>query len=254
MNLNIGDIRIRLDQQAERIISGLKDRSRYLSNQETFDANFSDGFSWFEYRLRAEQSLDAEFGRFEFEDQHPVLFTREDLASPRVKRSRTDDLLLPLTLDLGHQIIEFYREVLNKICRQGEDQNTYGETVKLDVNNVLSLYERICGIGPYVAESKIRNDPSVLYLVDTEDIRTRLTDKKREEKVIERAVETAARYKLPNPEAVRFIFTRIIDLTLDVEVKYVEAVKKQNEEPEVSVGWGQVSRGSKGTSIGFGSQ
>jgi chorismate mutase len=250
MRIDLNDIRVRLDQQTERIISGLKDRSRYLSNHGVFDKPFAEGLSWFGYRLREEQSLDSAFGRYDFEDQHPILFKKEALTQPKIRRARQEQQLIPVSIDFSLKIIQFYKELLNKICRQGEDPNTYGETVKLDVNNVLCLYERICGIGPYVAESKLRRDHSLAYVVDPEDIRVRLVHSRREEEVIEKAFQIAERYEMPNPESVRWVFRRIIDLTLDDEVAYIQAVQKKEEKLRTPPGWGQEPRkegnGSKG--------
>jgi len=153
--MELKDIRIKIDQMSERIVSGLKDRSRYPLSAGIFSEEFCNGKTWFEYRLLGEQCLDAEFGRYKFEDQHPLLFPKEDLPKPKMKRNPPKIGVAKVGIDVGNKVIELYKKILEKICQPGEDRNSYGEIAKLDVANVLALYERICGLGQEVAELKI---------------------------------------------------------------------------------------------------
>jgi chorismate mutase len=253
MKLELSELRIKLDQQAEKIISGLKDRSRYTLNKGVFTEPFYDKKSWFEYRLLGEQSLDSEFGRYEFEDQHPVFFSRAQLAKPKTNRLRAAVGLVPADIDMSAKVVGIYQKLLEKICEQGENPQFYGETVKTDVNNVLALYERIVGLGQKVAEAKVQEYPA-LFCLDENCIREKLSDSTREEKVIKQAVEIAQRYNLPNSLAMNDFFREIIDLTLDVEVNYViQAGEKEKRKPRVPAGFGQVASVSATNARGWGS-
>jgi hypothetical protein len=227
MTIDLSDIRIRLDQKAEEIISGLKDRSRYPLNEGVFLEEFKDGKTWFEHRLFLDQCADSEFGRYEFDDQHPLLFSRNELTTIHKKRNPPKSDLLGIDIDMFQKILEFYKEIVSRICKPGENPSTYGETAKRDVLNILCLYERICGIGPYVAQSKIQKAPSLLEMEDQKEIQEKLTYLKREEEVMTKGEKIAERYELPNPEVGRDIFRKIIDLTLEVEIKYIEEVRKE---------------------------
>jgi chorismate mutase len=224
MKIDLEEVRIKLDQHAERIVSGLKDRSRSPLNKGTFEETFFQDQTWFEYRLLKEQSLDAEFGRYEFEDQHPLLISRLQLEKPKVRRDHPALGLVTTKIDNSRRIISMYRKVLGLICQQGEDRNSYGETTKLDVGNVLELDERIF-LGKAVAEAKLQSNPSLKYL-EAEAIRTALINKTREQEVIEKARLLARRYSLAQEEVVADLFKEIIEVTLDLEVDYILQAKE----------------------------
>jgi len=250
--MKLQDVRVKIDQMSEKIVSGLKDRSRYSLSAGVFSEEAYDGKTWFNSRLLGEQSLDAVFGRYEFEDQHPLLFTREDLPVSRIKRNPPSIGVVRVGIDVGSKVIGLYKEALKKICPSGEDKNSYGEIAKLDVSNVLALYERICGIGQEVAELKIQENTGIVYL-DKETIIEKLRNTKREQEVIDSGIEIAKRYLLPNSETMALFFRNIIDITIGVEVDYVLKVReKRDKEPRVPPGFGQVARKGERRGIGFG--
>ena len=223
----VNDIRPKLDELAEEIIISLKRRSRFLLNEPVYRQEFKKtGKTWFEYRLFKDQDTDSEFGRYVFDDQHPMLFSRDELAEP-AERKPSENEVVPVDIDMGDKIVAFYREILPQICQVGYNNDTYGETVLQDSLNIRTLYERVCGIGPYVAQSKIQDDPSLLDIVDELELREKLVYPDREEFVMAKGVALAEKYGLPNPEVGRWIFRRIIDLTLDVEVAYINHVQEQ---------------------------
>ena len=240
--INLSDLRVRIDQMTEKIVSGLKDRSRYLLNEGVFTEKFYEGKTWFEYRLKREQDLDSEFGRYEFSDQYPLLFEKERLAKPKAERTiAPSDVKAVKIVDVGDKIIGLYKSMLQELCIKGEDKTTYGETVKCDVNNVLLYSERTTGIGRLVAEAKIKECPSILDCKSDEEIRSKLVNPKRETEVINNATEIAKRYELDKPELIQKFFRGLIDLTVYVEVKYIEGVKRLKESENNSkthVGWG----------------
>jgi chorismate mutase len=225
MAINLSDLRVRIDQTTEKIISALKDRSRYKLNRGVFTEEFSDGKTWFEYRLKKEQDLDSEFGRYEFPDQYPLMFTKEELAQPKKKRIILQSDVKSLSIDVGEKIIEFYKKMLPELCDEGENRANYGETVKCDVNNVMLYNERINGIGRFVAEAKLQKKPSIATLTSIDDIGKILVVPKREEEVIEEAVKIARKYELHRPEFIKKFFRQIIDLTLYAEMEYVKKAR-----------------------------
>ncbi|MDD4871363.1 MAG: hypothetical protein PHR77_12460 [Kiritimatiellae bacterium] len=251
----IDNLRLKLDQMSERIVSGLKDRSRYVISNGVFSEEFSNGMSWFRYRLFREQSLDAEFGRYEFEDQHPLLFSKEQLAMPKRTRPHNDLGIAHVPVDNGDSILTLYRQTITKICESGEDHDNYGEIAKLDVSNVLTLYERICGFAAKVAEYKIEKEPRTLHF-DPDFLRSYLTDTEREKQVISYALKLAQKAQLPHPELMSDFFRTIINRTMDVEVEYIlkASEARRNQTPRSPVGFGQTPRSQEQKSSGWGSK
>jgi chorismate mutase len=229
MTIDIKDLRVRLDQITEQIISGLKDRSRFPLNILVFTEKFSDGLTWIQYRLKKEQDLDAEFGRYEFDDQYPLLFKPEELAKPKKEREAPSNHVRQVYIDVGEDIIEFYISMLPELCKgeEYEDGASYGETTKVDVNNLLLYHERINGLGRHIAQSKIDKNSGILELETDEEIRKALIDPGREDDVIEKAIEIARKYDLYRPRFIKEFFRGIMNLTLEAEVKYVKQVKQE---------------------------
>ncbi|MFH1307607.1 MAG: hypothetical protein ABIH72_02035 [archaeon] len=222
MKIDIEDLRIRINQINERLISGLKDRSRYKLNMGIFSNEFSSGMSWFEYRLKKEQDLDSEFGRFEFPDQAPILFKKEELTSPRKQRIIPESEVKMLIVDIGKEIIEFYKEILPELCREGDDKESYGETAKLDVNNILLFSERIGGIGKCVAQAKLQKNPEIKNLENEQELLEALEDKAREQELIYEVKRIAEEYELNMPELIEKIFRKIIEFNKKVQINYIK--------------------------------
>lgn len=254
MAQSLEEIGIKLEQQAERIISGLKDRSRYPLNAETYMQQFHEGKTWFEYRLLKEQSLDAEFGRFDFEDQHPILFDTAEFHFVRKTRMPLRKNLVPVKYGISAEVINTYQRCISQICRPLEDEATYGETTKLDVQNVLTLYERICGLGSEVAARKLEENPELMYL-DSETIIKKIRRIDIEEKRIATAIDLAKHYKIPKPNIIGDFFKEIIALTIKAELEYIQAAKKLEEsKPKTPIGFGQTPRNnSEANRKGWGS-
>lgn len=248
MPVDLKDIRIRLDQQTERIVSGLKDRSRYLLNNGVYSECLPNRRTWFEDRVYMDLCSDALHGRFEFEDQAPFLFLKKDLPKSLVKRNVPKPCLAEVSINIGEDVIDLYRKTLFEICMLGENRSDYGAVAKLDASNVACLHERIRGLGPYVAQSKIEKDPSLLEIFNEDFLREQLVYPEREEEVMQKAVEISEKYGLPYPESMRQLFRGVIDLTLNVELAYIKEVR-QNPDP---VGWGRCSKPKRVSGMGFG--
>jgi chorismate mutase len=255
MVAKIDNLRMKLDQMSERIVSGLKDRSRYTISNGVFLEEFFNGMTWFRYRLFREQSLDSEFGRFEFEDQHPFIFKKDQLTPPKRPRPHADIGITSVEFDNGPEILNIYRDIIGKICKPGEDPDNYGEIAKLDVSNVLTLYERICGFAAKVAEFKIEKEPRTLHF-EPEFLRSYLTDAEREKQVMDYALALARKEQLPNPEVMPGFFRTIIDRTLDLEVDYIfkASENRRNTTPRSPVGFGQTPRDPEPKRSGWGTK
>ncbi|MBW2981459.1 hypothetical protein KY343_01135 [Candidatus Woesearchaeota archaeon] len=248
MAINLQDLRVRLDQLTEQIISGLKDRSRFPLNKGVFIDEFSDGYSWLEYRLKKEQDMDSEFGRYEFLDQYPIGFRKDQLVKPKMKREIPQLDVKTFPLNMGEKIMDFYINMVMSLCIDGEDKSLYGETARCDARNILMYQERIDGIGREVAQSKIDNNPGIVGLKTYEEIKDSLIFPRRERKVIRKAVKIARRYELiqprwhirtyrrligssdsnqryVSPEFIEKFFRGLIDLTVEAEIKYIKKVR-----------------------------
>ena len=249
MPANLGDIRIRLDQYTGKIVSGWKDRSRYPQNPGIFTQKFSKDRTWFEYRLYKEQDLDAEFGRFEYDDQHPLKIRKGELAAPIVRRKPPQHGIQPANIEIGDAVIAFYQDLSTKISAEGEDLDSYGETAKVSVENVLMIHERILGMSKYVAQAKIMKDPRLSEITDIAELEKRLRNPDREAVVVHTAVDLASQYELSTPQVIAEAFRKIIDLTVAAEVAYLVYLQKSAAPETISklremgvsctgVGWG----------------
>lgn len=220
----LSEIRIRLDQMTERIISRLKDRSRFPRNSTVYlpggvPLRGRKGISFLEFALEGLEAYHSSLGRYEYPDQYP-LFSAEMPGSPA---SRTVNIAaLPrLLINIKEDLLAFHSETVERICQEGDDPGTYGETVYLDADLLQLLNERI-NIGRYVAEAKMAADPSLsASLKDGKQLAARLTDAAREEILIGRVREISRRYELPE-EAAESVFRWIIQETLKVEVAYLQ--------------------------------
>ena len=224
--MDISDLRLRLDQMNEKIISGLKIRSKYTCNLNTFDKKFSGNKSWILYRLKKEQDIDSEFGRYLYLDQAPFIYTKNQLAKPKITRKIVSKGIEPLRIDLSSKIIEVYKKVLTELCPVGENEETYGETTKLDVENILEINERILGLGEQVAYFKISHEPILLDITSREEIKSRLFAPEREKEVIEKTSLIAQKYEIANTPAVNEFTKKIIDLTTTAEIEFILKAQK----------------------------
>lgn len=223
--LDIKELRIKIDQLNEKIISGLKDRSRFPTNFGVFKKNFYNDMTWFEYRLKKEQDLDSEFGRFLYYDQQPFIFSKKDLLKSKIK-SPINKGLKPIEIDLSKKIIKLYKNTINNICKKEEDISSYGETVKLDVENILTLNERTVGIGEQVAAYKISSEPELLSLKNKNEIRKNLIKPQREIEVIKKTKSIAKKYGIKKNDFVKNFAKELIEITLDAEVHFILNSKK----------------------------
>ncbi len=219
-NVDIADLRIKIDQLNEKIISGLKDRSRFSTNFSTFKKKFYNEMTWFEYRLKKEQDLDSEFGRFLYYDQQPFIFSKKQLSKSKIKNVNNLGLK-PVPIDLSKKIVKLYKNTVKELCINEEKSSTYGETVKLDVENILTLNERTAGIGEQVAAYKISKNPELKKLKNLKEIRKKLITPQREIEVINKTIEISKKYGINNDKLMKEFAKSLIEITLDAEVHFI---------------------------------
>jgi monofunctional chorismate mutase len=221
--LELTDLRTKLNQMTERIVSRLKDRSRYALNASVYRCDEIPiegriGLSFFEFALEQLEQYHASLGRYRFPDQYRL--TNISPHSP-VQRGIPPSPIRQVDIELKDKIITYYLTLLKDLCNEGDDPTTYGETVYCDADLIVLLHERI-NIGRFVAESKFQTDTSLRAIAETQDtLRARLKKPKREQIVIENARKIAFSYDL-NQDVVERCFRWLITKTLEVEIDYLQ--------------------------------
>jgi len=122
---------------------------------------------------------------------------------------------------VGERIIGFYQNWVNDACTQGDQPDTYGETVTADVNALLAIMERV-NLGKSVAEAKFLKEPEAFKQTqgNRQAMLELLVKKDREAQVLELASNLAQRYELATEHALS-TFNFMIDTTIDIEIDYL---------------------------------
>jgi chorismate mutase len=221
-NLDLHDLRTKLNQMTERIVSRLKDRSRYPLNALVYRPDaipiaHRSGISFLDFALEGLEHYHASLGRYRFPDQYRL--TDVSPTAP-VDRGTPPSPIVRVDLALKDAIVAFYCQLVQALCMEGDDATTYGETAYCDADLIVLIHERI-NVGRYVAEAKLQTDPSLVRVVDARPtLARRLVQPQREQAVVDQARRIATRYDL-NAEVVERCFRWIIEQTLDVEVEYL---------------------------------
>jgi len=220
--LELGELRIKLDQMTERISSRFKDRSRFPLNNAIYTpggVHIADrpDISLLQFAIEGLETYHASLGRYEYTDQHPVL----GLNLPMSKVERTIGLVrLPeISINVSSKLIPFYKDLMSKYCQGGENPESFGETAYIDADLIQLIHERV-NIGRFVAEVKGRNDPSIYGLSTDEEILAKLRDREREEALIGKVRDSAQTYQY-NPDMAEEAFRWMIDRTIDIEIAYI---------------------------------
>lgn len=224
--LQLSDLRIRLDQMTERIVSRLKDRSRFPLNEPVYRPDGvpiggRSGISFLEYSLEGLETYHASLGRFDYPDQFPVFSAH--LPQAPVARSVLGTPALPrLQIDIKDALLSYYqKDLLPRLCAPGDYPDTFGETVYVDADLLQILHERI-NVGRYVAQAKADSAPEILtYVQDFQRLERELKVPKREEALIRSVRAVAERYAL-DANLAEDVFRWIIDQTLRLEVRYLQ--------------------------------
>ena len=219
--IDLVELRMRGDYLTEQIILGLKTRSRFPLNMSTFSEIFYDKKTWFLYRLKKVQDLDSQFGRFLYRQQKPFLFKISELEKPLIKPLLINEGFIGLELNHEKEIIDLYKKMLYEVCMDDDNRSTYGETTKIDVENVLNLNERLISFGQQVAWTKVHSNLELKKETDSNKIRELIVSKDREVEVIKNAVSLAQKHSLTNIESIKDFVKILIDFTTRVEVETI---------------------------------
>lgn len=225
--IELGELRVKLDQMTERVVSRFKDRSRFPLNEAVYKPDGipiagRSGISLLQFAIEGLEIYHASLGRYDYPDQYPVLGI--NLPSTQVARVINRPPLPRLSIDASNGLLPFYQQLLSKYCTQEDDPNTYGETAYVDADLLQLIHERV-NIGRYVAEIKTHNDPTIFQArTDAGFLLSKLKDRPREEALVKKAREVAQRYEL-SPELTEHAFRWMIDKTLDIEIAYIHQVE-----------------------------
>jgi chorismate mutase len=232
--IQLGELRIKLDQMTERITSRFKDRLRFPFNSPIYQPDKipivgRSNISLLQFAIEGLESYHASLGRYSYFDQHPVLGL--NLPSPSVERP-TNQLQLPkLDINIGNNLLSFYPNLISKYCKFSDDPNSYGETAYIDADLIQMIHERV-NIGRYVADVKGKNNPEIYQAKSNEELLIKLKDQPREKVLIDKARNIATTYEL-NPDMIEEAFKWIIDQTLDIEIKYIQQIGRvDGKEPK----------------------
>src|SRR5258708_7051218 len=224
--MQLGELRVRLDQMTDRIVSRLKDRSRFPLNAAVYRVDAvpirgRSGISFLQFALEGLEAYHASLGRYDFPDEAPLFTTPTPTAT--ATRTVTRPHVARLRLNRRDDLLAFYEEILRRLCPPGDDTNTYGETVYVDSDLLELINERI-NVGRYVAQVKAERDPSILAAVDDPArLEAELRDPAREETLVRIARGIAARYEV-DLDLAEDVFRWIISETMLVEIAYLQQV------------------------------
>ena len=236
--LKLDRIAARLEGLEETIIYKLIDRAQFAENPIVYQPGKS-GFegsgdkSLFDLRLRYQEEMDSDFGRFSVPEERP--FNRD---LPKPKRN----VVLPPTgleiddldaVNVTAEILEAYKQLLGQICLPGDDGH-YGSSTEHDVYALQAIGRRIHYGALYVSESKYRSDPPAYdALIEKRDLgglMEKLTRAEVEERILARIarkvdhiqsqINTDTRRTVPPSAIMTFYRNHVIPLTKEGEVRY----------------------------------
>jgi chorismate mutase len=210
----------------DRIVSRLKDRSRFPLNEAVYQPDGvpirgRNGLSFLQFALEGLESYHSSLGRYDFPDQYPLF--SEPAPSPIVTRTVSKPAIPRLAISTRDDLLAFYKDLLPRLCRGGDDPNTYGETVYADSDLLVLMNERV-NVGRYVAKVKASREPSIFDdIADAARLEARLKDSARERALLATARGVAERYEL-DPQVVEDVFRWIVSETMLVEIEYLRQV------------------------------
>lgn len=224
--LDLSVVRLKLTKMTDRILMRLHDRAGFPLNRPVYQPGAIEiparpGISLFDFAIEGLESYHASLGRYDFPDQFPLSHAGQ--ARPEGSRRVAPAAAgKKVEIALRADLERFYTgDVLPRLCEDADDPNCYGETAYCDADLLELLNERI-NVGRDIALAKVQREPDLLQLLaDDESLAERLTDRVREEAVLDDAAIAAERYSL-DPRLARFVFRWIIDRTLNLEVEYLK--------------------------------
>lgn len=239
MQLDLASIAATLEGLEETIISKLIDRAQFRHNPLVYLPGKS-GFtgeqtlSLFALRLRYQEEMDAEFGRFCVPEERPFnasLPTPQRTVVLPDRGLRIDDYN---AVNLTGEILQSYLDLVPRICQTGSDEQ-FGSSVEHDVYAVQAIARRVHFGSLFVAESKYRENPreyqQLVAAGNRSAITEKLTRKEVEDRIIERVrtkvhalqstANTRVRHRIDPEIVVTFYRETIIPCTKRGEVLYL---------------------------------
>ena len=178
------------------------------------------------YRLKS-SGFGCTICRFLYNQQKPFLFKASELDKPLIKPPIINEGFVGFDLNKEEEIIELYKKMLYEICVNDDNRSTYGETTKIDVENVLNLNERLVGFGQQVAWTKINLNPVLKKETDVGKIKELIVSKEREAEVLKNVVNSAQKNNLSNIESIKDYVKTLIEFTTEIEVETILKLQKQ---------------------------
>ncbi len=239
MTLSLETIASRLAGLEETLIYKLLDRAQFAGNPGAYTPGRS-GFvpteqgSLFDLRLRFQETLDTQFGRYRIPEERPFHL---DLPEPRrvPPQAETGLTIADLeSINVSPAIRTAYLALLPRLCGTSDD-GQWGSSVEHDVICLQALGRRIHYGALYVGESKYREDPArfsaLVAARDEAGLLAAITRAEVEERVLARvrskveaiqSVSDPALRRLADPAAVvDFFRASIIPLTKEGEIRYL---------------------------------
>lgn len=239
MKLQLDVIAARLAGLEETLVYKLLDRTQFAGNAGAY-APGQSGFtppevaSLFDLRLRFQEALDTQFGRYRIPEERPF---HRDLPAPRRLPPQTETGLVISDLEVvnvSDSIRTAYLGLLPSLCGTGDD-GQWGSSVEHDVICLQALGRRIHFGALYVGESKYRESPerfaALVRARDDDGLLAAITRAEVEERVLARvrakveaiqSVSDPVLRRLANPDVVaQFFRTAIIPLTKQGEIAYL---------------------------------
>lgn len=216
-------IRPGLDILAHEIVIALKKRTRFPVNAPVYRPGLvanDERRSLLDHSLAGVERLHAELGRYTFAAQDA--FSDVAQVQPIIRRAPPVNAVRVMPSRMGPRVLDFYREWLERACRDGDEPATYGETVTADVNALLSIMERV-NLGKPVAESKFRELEAEFRATggERDAMLALIVRPERETRVLELAERLAERYELRVDDG-RAVFEFMIATTIDIEIDYLQ--------------------------------
>jgi chorismate mutase len=227
---DLAEVRVRLDQMTERIVSRLKDRSRFPQNPAVYErdgvpVDGRRGISLLHFAIEGLENYHASLGRYSFPDQYPLIGTH--LNPPAFQRTIAPEAAPRIHIPITDDLFAFYRTTIERMCRPGDDVNSYGETAYIDADLLQIMNERV-NVGRHIAAAKVAGNPGLGGLVrEPQRLSDELRDSAREETLLQAVEKTAQRYEL-DPAIARHVFRWVIDETLAVEVAYLQGLAAED--------------------------
>lgn len=239
MSLNLDKIAATLSGLEEEIIYKMINRIQFRHNPAIYQSEQSgftpkEEYSLFDLRLRYQEDMDSQFGRFSVPEERPYF---KDLSPARRPVPPVDSELHLVDIDgvnLSEEVRAAYLKLVPVICPEGEDGH-YGSSVEHDIMLYQVIMRRIHYGALYIAESKYQQNPdqyqSLIEKKDAEGLLKLLTREEVEIKIyqrikhkveeIQKDVNTSLRILLDPQICADFYKNTIIPLTKKGEIRYL---------------------------------